>query len=602
LHVAACPKTRYRLKSHPFAVDTPQGDEIRVAPWKPPTEEQEGEMEDRPWFASYAPGVPRSIDFEKITMSQALSRTAARLPEHVALNYMGRRIRFAELEALVNRFTRELQGLGVKPGDKVAVCLPNIPQVVIANYAVFRAGAVVVQVNPLYTERELAYQLDDSDARFVITLSLLVPRMLKVKPQTRLETIIGCHIHSYLPFPKKQLFPWVKREMVRRIEPAAGVLEWDRLTAAGAAAPLSDASAWDELGALLYTGGTTGLSKGVMLSHANISCNVQQFAAFFPDLNPGEEKMVGNFPIFHSAGFTAIQNFAIWMGFENILVPRPDAKINIEILKKYKPSFLPAVPTLFVGLLADPQFRTIDFTGLKGFFSGAAPLAAETIRALKELTGGTICEVYGLTETTPVVTATPWGGIVKPGTVGVPVPECDVRIVDPVDPGRELPLGEIGEVAIRGPQIMRGYYKKPEETAQVMSGEWFLSGDLGRLDEDGYLTIVDRKKDMIIAAGYNIYPVELDGVLMEHPKILEACTIGIPHPVRGETVKAFIVVQPGATLAEDEVISFCRERLAPYKVPKVIEFMDELPKSAVGKILRRALRDAELARVRAPGR
>jgi long-chain acyl-CoA synthetase len=553
-------------------------------------------MAERFWYKSYVPNVDRTLDYEKVTISQALTRTAKRSPDNVALNYMGKKIPYRELEKLVNRFAKALMGLGVNPGEKVAVCLPNIPQVIISNLAIFRTGAVAVQVNPLYTERELSYQFNDSDAKIVITLSLLVPRMQKIKPQTQIEKIIGCHINTYLPFPKKQLFPLVKKAMYRKVEPSEDVCVFSDLSGKYAPDPVDDQSNWNDLAALLYTGGTTGVSKGVMLSHANLSSNVQQFIAWFPDLKLGEERLVGNFPVFHIAGFTAIQNLNIWQGWENIMVPRPDPEINIEIIKKYKPTFLPSVPTIFVGLLAHPEFRNLDLSCLKGFFSGAAPLASETIRDLKELSGCTLCEVYGLTETAPCATVTPWGGTIKPGTVGIPLPDTDVKIVDVANPDKELAIGEIGEIAINGPQVMMGYYKKPEETASVLKEGWLYTGDIGKFDADGYLTIVDRKKDMIIAGGYNIYPVEIDDVLFDHPKVLEACAIGIPDDYRGETVKAFIVVKEGETLTEAEVIGYCREKLAAYKVPKMIEFMDELPKSAVGKILRRELREMELQR------
>jgi len=554
-------------------------------------------MDEKFWHKSYAPGVPKTLNYEKITVSEALTRTAKNFPEHTALNYMGKRITYRALDGLVNQFARALQDMDVKPGDKVAVCLPNIPQVIIANMAIFRIGAVSVQNNPLYTERELAYQLNDSESKHVVTLTLLIPRMQKIKPQTQLQKIIGCHINTYLPFPKKQLFPLVKKDMYRKVEPTEDILVFGDVIGRYSADPLPDQSKWDELGALLYTGGTTGVSKGVMLSHANLSSNVQQFIAWFPDLKPGEERLVGNFPVFHIAGFTAIQNFITWQGWENIMVPRPEPKINIEIIKKYKPTFLPAVPTIFVGLLADPEFSKLDFASLKGFFSGAAPLAAATINDLRELTGATMCEVYGSTETAPVATVTPWGGTIKPGTVGVPVPDTDVKIVDVADPSKTLGIGETGEIAIKGPQIMVGYYKKPAETENALKDGWFFTGDIGKFDEDGYLSIVDRKKDMIIAGGYNIYPVELDDILMGHPKILEACTIGIPHEYRGETVKAFIVTKEGETLTEEEITAYCKEKLAAYKVPKIFEFIEELPKSAVGKVLRRKLRDMELEKM-----
>jgi len=477
------------------------------------------------------------------------------------------------------------------------VCLPNIPQVIIATYAIYRIGAVAVQNNPLYTERELQYQLKDSDSRLIITLTLLIPRMQKIETETKIEKIIGCHINTYLPFPKKHLFPLVKKEMYRKVEATEDVLVFKDLIAKYSIDPIEDLSQWDDLATLIYTGGTTGVSKGVMLSNAIMSRNVQQFVAWFPDLKPGEEILVGNYPAFHAAGF-ATTNLMIWQAWEHLMIPRPEPKINIELIKKYKPTFVPGVPTIFVGLLADPEFRKLDFSSIKGFFCGAAPLAAETIRDLKDLTGATMCEVYGSTETAPFATVTPWGGRVKPGTVGVPLPDTDVKIVDVADFGKELEIGDEGEIAIKGPQIMMGYYKKPEETNTVLKEGWYLSGDIGRFDEDGYLAVVDRKKDMIIAGGYNIYPVELDDVLMAHPKILEACTIGVPHQYRGETVKAFVVKKEGEELTEEDVITYCKENLAAYKVPKILEFIDELPKSAVGKILRRKLKDMEMEKLK----
>lgn len=550
-------------------------------------------MEDKLWFKSYAPGVKRTIEFEKTTIPRALERSAKDFASTVALDYMGKKITYSELNAMVNRFARALMDLGVGKGDKVALILPNLPQTIIANLATFRLGAVAVQNNPLYTERELEYQLKDSDSVIAVTLTLLVPRLLKIMPATGIRKIIACHINSYLPFPKKQLFPYVRKEMYKKIEPSDKVMIFKDLIDKYSGDPVEDKSEWDEMAALIYTGGTTGVSKGVMLSHKNISCNVQQFAAWFPDLKSGAERLVGTFPIFHSAGFTAIQNFMIWKAFTHLMIPRPTPAGIIEIIKKNKPTFIPGAPTIFVGLLAEPEFRKMKTDFVKGFFSGAAPLAPETIRDMQNLTGAIICEVYGLTETTPIATVTPWGGTIKAGTVGVPVADTDVRIVDLETGGKELPMGETGEIVIKGPQVMMGYYKKPEQTSQALRDGWFHTGDIGCFDEDGYLRVTDRIKDMIIAGGYNIYPVEVDNILMDHPKILEACTIGVPDPYRGETIKAYVVKKPGETIEGDEIIAFCKEKLAAYKVPKTIEFINELPKSAVGKILRREVREMD---------
>ena len=550
-------------------------------------------MEEKIWHKSYAPGVKTSMDYEKTTLPEALERSAKRFPNHPALNYMGKVISYRELDALVNQFSRALLDLGVKEGEKVSLILPNIPQTIIANMAVFEIGAVVVQNNPLYSERELEHQLDDSDSKYVITLSLLIPRVKKIMPKTKVEKIIGCHINTYLPFPKKQLFPFVKKAMYKKIDPAPNVYEFGALIKKYSGEPLESRAKWDELASLIYTGGTTGVSKGVMLSHENISINIQQLINWFPDFEPGKETIVGTYPLFHAAGFTT-HLFYIWMAYQHLIIPRPEPKSILELLKKYKPTILPGVPTIFVGLLNDPEFRAQDLSFIKAFFSGAAPLAEDTIKDLQDLTGATILEVYGMTETTPYAAVTPWGGKVKVGTVGIPLVDTELKAVDA--DGKEVSIGEPGEIAIKGPQVMMGYYKKPEETDKVLRDGWLYTGDVGVMDEDGYFKIVDRIKDMIIAGGYNIYPVEIDNTLFEHPKILEACSIGVPHEYRGETVKAFIVLKKGETLTEEEVTAFCKERLAAYKVPKIIEFLDELPKSVVGKVLRRELRDKELVK------
>jgi len=556
-------------------------------------------MEEKLWFKSYSPSVKPTLEYEKVTLSEALTRSAERFPNHTALNYMGKKISYRELDRLVNRFARALQDLGVKKGDKVALCLPNLPQTVITNFAVWRIGAVTVQNNPLYTERELAYQLNDSDATVVVTMTLLIPRIEKIIKETKLKKIIGCHINSYLSFPKKQLFPIIKKDMYRKVTETDDVKVFADIIGRYSDESLEDQSRWGDLAALLYTGGTTGVSKGVMLTHENLSCNVQQLTEWFNVRGPGEVSMVGTFPIFHSAGFTAVQNFNVWQAWEHHVIPRPDPQGIIDILKREKPNWLPGVPTIFVGLLNNPDFRKMDLSFIEGFVSGAAPLAMDTIRDLLDLTGGTICEQYGLTEVTLVVAGGPWGGTLKPGTVGVPFPDTDLKIVD-VDTGeKEMPLGESGEIIVKGPQVMQGYYKKPEETEKVLKDGWFYTGDIGVMDEDGFVTIVDRKKDMIIAGGYNIYPLEIDDILFDHPKILEACCIGVADSYRGETVKACIVVKEGETLTEEELIAFCKERMAAYKVPKQVEFFDDLPKSTVGKILRRKLKEIELEKAKA---
>ncbi|HEY5531839.1 MAG TPA: long-chain fatty acid--CoA ligase [Candidatus Anoxymicrobiaceae bacterium] len=553
-------------------------------------------MDPKPWYSSYVPGVPEAIDYEKMTVSASLSRSARQFPDAPALIFMGKKISFSELDALVNGFARALMGLGINKGDKVAMILPNIPQVVIANMATLRIGAVVVMNNPLYTEHELAHQLDDSDSRIALTIGPLVPRVLSAMPETKLEKVVACNINDYLPFPKKQLFPYLMKAMYKRIETSDRVLDFMTLMKSNPPDPVEDRGEWEELSTLLYTGGTTGVSKGVMLSHRNISSNVQQFHAWFPDLNDGEVSLIGTFPIFHSAGYTAMQNAPVWGAWTHIMIPRPEPKTMIELLKKHRPQFLPGVPAIFVGLLATPEFREMDLSFIKGFFSGAAPLAIDTIKDLHDLTGANMVEVYGMTETTPIASAHPYGGLVKPGTVGIPMPDTDIKVVDAETGASEMPVGEVGEIIISGPQVMMGYYKKPDETAAILRDGWIFTGDLGFMDEDGYISVVDRKKDMVISSGFNVYPVEVDDVLFSHPKVLEACTIGVPDSYRGESLKAFVVLKEGETATEEEIIEFTRENLAAYKVPKSVEFIDELPKTAVGKILRRELRDMELSK------
>ena len=553
-------------------------------------------MEDRIWHKAYAPDVPTSLDYEQITLPAALERTAKQWPDRVALIMMGRKITFRKLDEMVNSFARALVDLGVKKGDKVAISIPNLPQTVVAAYAVFRLGAVVVMCNPLYTERELEYQLNDSGCSLCICLDLLVPRIQKLKSRTGIGHIIACHIRDYLPFPAKQLFPFIKKSMHRKTVSGEGVHDFTDLVEKYPGAPLKTEAKWDDLAALLYTGGTTGVSKGVILTHANCSIVVQQLRAWIPAARDGEESLIAIFPFFHVAGFTAMMNQSLYAGFTQILVPRPEPQTVLDMTLKFKPSWFGCVPTIYVGLLNLPAFSKADFSFIRGCLSGAAPLALETIREWENAVGATIIEVYGMTECTTLCHANPWGGQTKAGSVGVPIPDTDCRIVDIETGEKDLPQGESGEIVIKGPQVSQGYYQKEEETANSFKDGWFYTGDIGYMDEEGYLFIVDRKKDMIIAGGYNIYPRDIDEVLYEHPKLQEACAVGVPDPYRGETVKAFVVVKPGLACTEEEIIAFCREKLAVYKAPRTIEFMDELPKSTIGKVLRRELREMEMAK------
>lgn len=552
-------------------------------------------MEQQIWHKSYVSAVPHSIDFKNLTMPEFLEKTALKFPERTALMFLGREISFTEFNALVNRFARSLSDLGIKPGDRVALLLPNIPQIAIAYYAIWRVHAIAVPINPLYTDKEIAHQLNTSGASTAITLDLLADRILALRSTTGVKRVISAHINDYLPFPKKQLFPLLKKDMYKKYVSAPDYYQFADLMKNTAALDWTPPPL-DDPALIPYTGGTTGVAKGAVITHRNVSHITQTLQEWLYDLKEKPESELAIFPFFHMAGFSAVMNICIMNGWNAILVPRPEPQIVMDMLLKYKPSIVLAVPTIFVGIMALPEFKKADLSFVKGFFSGAAPLPLEVIDSLREATGATIVEGYGMTESTTFISITPWGGTLKPGSVGVPLPNIEVKIVDVETGTKELGIGEEGEIIFRGPNMCAGYYNMPEETEKSIKDGWFYTGDVGRMDEDGYLYIVDRTKDMIIAGGYNIFPREIDEVLYEHPKVLEACAVGIPHEYRGETIKAFVVPKPGETLTEKDLDSHCRTNLAPYKVPKIYEFMDSLPKSVIGKVLRKELREMELKR------
>jgi long-chain acyl-CoA synthetase len=551
---------------------------------------------ERPWYKSYAKGIPPQLEYERTPMAQALARTARELPDKTALIFVDSKITYRQLDDMANRFANALIDMGVKPGDKVAMLMPNMPQIVAAVYGAWRAGAVVVMNNPLYTDVELEYQFNNSESTYLVAIDLISPRMIALRPKTKIKNLVVAHIRDHLKFPKKQLLPIVAKDKHRKIPPTPNVHEWMDLLKKYPATDPKIPIDFDGLACLQYTGGTTGVSKGVMLTHANLSKNVQQIVAWFPGFNKGEISHLGVLPIFHSFGLTCCMNICIWMGWTDVLIPRPEPQAILEAIHKYKINFFPAVPTMYVGVLNHPEASKFNLTSIKGCFSGAAPLPVEVIKDFEAKTGSQICEGYGLSETSPVATTNPYGGKTKVGSIGLPMSDTDFRIVDLVDGNKDLPLGEAGEILIKGPQVTNGYYKMPEETANTLKDGWLYTGDIGKMDEEGYFYIVDRKKDMVIAGGYNIYPREIDEVLFEHPKILEACAVGIPDPYRGETIKAFVVLKPGETLTGEEVIKYCAEKLAKYKVPKTVEFLTSLPKSGVGKILRKELRAMEMAK------
>jgi long-chain acyl-CoA synthetase len=561
--------------------------------------EKEINYDNKPWVKFYEPGIKSELEYEEMTLPQYFDRTVKQFPDNMALNFMGYRITFKQLNEMVGRMVAALKSFGVKKGDKVALVLPNMIPTVVAQYAVLKLGAIVVMNNPLYSDREIKHQVNDSKSKVLITLDLLGNRMVDLMPQTGLNQVIYTSIGDYLPFPKNILFPLVakKKKLAADVKVAENVYKWKDILKKFEPDYETVELRADDPCYYQYTGGTTGKSKGAILTHGNMGKQMQQVAAWFPSFYPGEEKMLGALPFFHVFGLTTSMNFAIYFGWENILVPKPQPDQLLEAISKYKPSFAPLVPTMYIGILNHPKIGKTDISSIKGCFSGSAPLPVEVIKEFEAKTGATIVEGFGLTESSPVTHINPFAGSErKIGSIGLPIPDTECRIVDIEEGEKLMPVGESGELIMRGPQIMQGYLNRPEMTQKALRNGWLYTGDIAKMDEQGYFYIVDRKKDMIISGGLNVYPREIDEVYFDHPKVMEACTIGIPHEHRGESAKVYIVLKEGETATEQEMIEYVHDKLAKYKWPVEIEFAKELPKSAVGKILRKDLREQEMAK------
>ncbi|MCK5311532.1 MAG: long-chain fatty acid--CoA ligase [Desulfobacteraceae bacterium] len=551
------------------------------------------EYSEKPWLKFYEEGVKENIDFEDVLIPQYLEQSANNFSDRTALIFQGYTLSFKELNEMVARFTAVLKDFGIKKGDSVSILLPNVIPCVVAYFAILRVGGIVVMNNPLYTDVELEHQFNDSDSKLLITLDLLGNRMVKLREKTKIKKIIYTSIGEYLPFLKGLLFPLVakKKGLAADVDPAPDLYKFKELIAKYSPDYSQEKVTLDDIAMYQYTGGTTGVSKGVMLTHRNISYQVQQAAAWFPKFDKGTETMLGALPFFHVFGMSVSMNFAVFMGWTNVLVPKPQPDPLLEAITKFKVTFAPLVPTMYIGMLDHSDIKSKDLTSLKGCFSGSAPLPLEVINNFQEITGSIIVEGFGLTESTPVTHINPFNGKRKPGSIGLPLSDTECKIVDLKNSDIVVKTGEAGELLMRGPQVMKGYLNKPEETKKTLTDDgWLCTGDVAKMDEEGYFYIVDRIKDMILSGGYNVYPRDIDEVLFAHPKVLEACCIGIPHEKRGEAVKAYIVMKAGETTTQEEIISFCSERIAKYKLPVEVEFRDELPKSNVGKILRKDLR------------
>ncbi|MFS8665642.1 MAG: long-chain fatty acid--CoA ligase, partial [Limnochordales bacterium] len=552
---------------------------------------------DRPWFQHYPPGVPPSLEYREESLVQPLIRAARAHPDRPTTLFFGKTTTYRDLLDQVRRAAAGLAAMGVQKGHRVAIMLPNCPQCVIAYYAVLWLGAVVVMVNPLYTPRELRTQLADSGARWLIGLDILYPKVAQVLPDTALERIIVTGLQEYLPFPLNLLFPLqAKRQGQSTKVPAAPhVTRWRELLDHEPAGEPAPVTAKEDLAALQYTGGTTGTPKGAMLTHFNLYANCMQIAAWLSEFREDPFRVLAALPFFHVYGLTTVLNYTVFGGGTMILVPRFDADQLLKLIEKHRPHIFPGAPTMYVALLNHPRARQVDMGSIAACISGAAPLPAEVQTAFEELTGGRLVEGYGLTEASPVTHANPVWGRRKVGSVGLPWPDTDCRIVDP-ETGADVPVGQDGELLVKGPQVMKGYWNRPDETAAALRDGWLWTGDIARMDEEGYFYIVDRKKDLIIAGGFNIYPREVEEVLFMHPAVKEAAVVGVPDPYRGETVKAFVVLKEGQEATAAELIAHCRQHLAPYKVPRLLEFRSDLPKSLVGKVLRRVLVEEETRR------
>ncbi|TYS57030.1 AMP-binding protein [Rossellomorea marisflavi] len=553
---------------------------------------------NKPWLAEYPEQIPREFSLVEKPLQSYLTDAAEKYGGKTAIHFMGKELSYSEVHEAALKFGSYLQGLGIEKGDRVAIMLPNTPQSVVAYYGILYAGGVVVQTNPLYMEREIEYQMKDSGAKVMLTLDILYPRVTKVMKETELEHIIVTAIKDCLPFPKNLIYPFIQKKqygIVVKVEPSETIHLYTDIMkrSAGGLAEPEEFDFAEDLALLQYTGGTTGFPKGVMLTHQNLVANASMCDIWLYKCRKGEERVLGILPFFHVYGMTAVMVLSIMQGYTLILLPKFDATTTLKTIQKQKPTLFPGAPTIYIGLLNHPDLKKYDLSSIDSCISGSASLPVEVQQQFEAITGGKLVEGYGLTESSPVTHSNfLWDKERVKGSIGVPWPNTDSVILS-METGEPLPPNEIGEIAVKGPQVMKGYWNRPEETEQTLKDGWLLTGDVGYMDERGYFFVVDRKKDMIIAGGFNIYPREIEEVLYEHPAIQEVVAAGVPDAYRGETVKAYVVLKEGASLTEEELNVYARKYLAAYKVPRIYEFRKELPKTAVGKILRRALVEEE---------
>ncbi|MEJ2733700.1 MAG: long-chain fatty acid--CoA ligase [Anaerolineae bacterium] len=564
---------------------------------------------EKPWLKHYDEGVPASIDYPPVPLDRLLTDSATKHPDRPATIFgamvgsrlMDAKLTYGQLDDAVNRLAAGLQQMGVKKGDRVAIMLPNSPQFVIAAYATWRIGGIVVCCNPLYVAREIEHLVNDSGAQTMVVMSQLYERVNSIRANTGLKRIIVTNIKEYFPGLLRFLFSLTtEKKDGHRVDISShkDTYWFQDVMRRTSAKPTPVEIDPDEVSTLIYTGGTTGGPKGAQLTHRNLVSNAVM-VNIWARSKEAEDVMLAVMPYFHVYGLTAGMNVCIANALSMVQIPNPrDMTHVLKAIETHRVTYYCGVPTMFVGFLSFPDRDQYDLKSLRFAVSAAAPLPPEVQQRFQTVTGGRMMEAYGLTETSPAATMDPVDSP-RENSLGVPVPDTDVKIVDAETGTQEMPVGEIGEIIIKGPQVMKGYWNLPTETANALrtgpDGQpgWFFSGDIGYMDDDGYFHIADRKKDMIIAGGYNIYPADVEAVIFEHPAVKEAAVIGVPHEYRGETVKAFIVLKEGQTASEEEIIEFCKERMAAYRVPRQVEFRDDLPKSVIGKVLRRELREEE---------
>lgn len=558
---------------------------------------------DKIWLKRYPTGVPETIDPDRFnSLVDIFEQSIQKYGDKVAFINMDTEMTFNELDVLSRHFAAFLQQRGLKKGDAFAIMMPNLLQYPVALFGALRAGLTVVNVNPLYTPRELKHQLKDAQVKAIVILENFAHTLAKVEDCVPVEQVFVTAIGDMLPTPKR----WLVNAVVRHIKKMVPAYKLKNTTSLRTAIAQGEKLAYtrpevvgDDLAFIQYTGGTTGLAKGAMLSHRNMVANLEMVSALVtPLVNDGEETVVTALPLYHIFALTVNCLTFLKHGGRNLLITNPrDMKGFVKELSKYPFSMIAGVNTLFNGLLNTEGFKDLDFSHLKIALGGGMAVQRAVAENWQRVTKSRLLEGYGLTECSPVVTVNPTDIQEYNGTIGIPLPSTDVRIVD-TETGEVLPQGEAGELQVKGPQVMVGYLNRPEETAQIMKDGWFSTGDIAVMDSDGFFRIVDRKKDMILVSGFNVYPNEIEDVIAAHPKVLEVAAVGVPHEASGEQVKLF-VVRKDPSLTEKELIQYARENLTGYKVPKLVEFRDELPKSNVGKILRRELRDEETAKTQA---